>query len=496
MRAWIQRFWQPETVLFLVLWLGLLLAGRSQMLRDPGTFWHTAVGERILTTGSFPTTDEYSFTFAGQPWIAHQWLGEVTLALLDRAGGLDLQFLAAVTILAGLWTWVGMRLMRCGLHWSISVSFLAVGIAASAGHFHVRPHLATMVLFAVLVGLLIDVEADRLSFARLWWLVPLFVLWTNLHGGMIGGLATLLLTLLGWALWRAIGWPSPLKTGRDVGLAALLWLACAATCMVSPYGVAMPQTWLGILGMPELKQIIQEHAAPDWSSGDGLAILVLGILYLALLLQTLPRRPRVTWGLPLAWLLLSADRVRQAPLFALAALLAIADLFPHTRWARSLSERGSDLYRPLESPPRAAPLWALGLVLFLIAACLPIRYAVLDPERWPVGLLTALRQHEHDRPEGTRILNTLNDGGYLMRYTPGYRVFVDDRCELYGGPWLAEILANQTPEGFADWQRRYGPIDAALVVAGSEIDRALAADTAHWHEEARTATRAFFVRLP
>jgi hypothetical protein len=497
MRSWLSRFWRPETLLFLLLWVGLLLAGRSRMLRDPGTFWHTTVGEHILQTGRFPTTDEYSFTFAGQPWIAHQWLGEVTLAILAWSNGLEAQLIAAVTILALLWTWVGLRLMRRGLHWSVTVSLLAVGIVTSAGHFHVRPHLATMVLFAILIALLIDVEADRIPFARLWWLVPLFVLWTNLHGGMLGGLATLLLAVLGWGLWCVLGWPSPLKTWGDVALAGLLWATCAATSLVNPYGLEMPRTWLGIMNMPELKSIIQEHAAPDWSSGDGLGILALVLLYLATLLGTLPARPPVTGLLPLAWLVLSVERVRQAPLFALATLLVIAELFPRTIWARKLIASGSDLYqKPPETLPPAAPLWALALALFLLTAFLPLRFAQLDPERWPVGFATDLARHEHDRPEGTRIFNTLNDGGFLIRYFPGYRVFLDDRCELYGGAWLADHLSHQTPLDFAGWDQRYGPFDAALILSGSVIDADLRAHPERWREEARTPTRAFFVRLP
>lgn len=474
----------PALGLFVVLWLGLLLAGRSRMLRDPGTFWHTAVGERILATGTLPTVDEYSFTHAGQPWIAHQWLGEVTLALLDRVGGLDAQLLAAVTLLAGLWTWLGVRFLRAGLHWSLAASFLAVGIAASAGHFHVRPHLATMVLFAILIALLIDVEAGRIPFARLWWLVPLFVLWTNCHGGMLGGLATLLLALVGWAVWRRCPWQ-----------AVPLWLACAATCLVNPYGVALPQTWLSIVSMPELKQVIQEHAAPDWA-GDGLAIALLALVYLALLASTFPARPRVTWLVPLVWMLLSVERVRQAPLFAIAALLALADLFPRTAWARSLAERESDLYRPLAAPAPTAALWGVGLALFVVAVCLPIRYAQLDPERWPVDLLPALREHQHDRPEGTRIVNALNDGGILIRYCPGYRVFIDDRCELYGGRWIADVVLRQTAANFAAWETQYGPCDAVLIATDTEIERTLRADKAHWREGGRAGGRAFYVRVP
>ncbi len=55
---------------------------------DPDVWWHIKVGQDILRTRHFPTIDPYSFTAAGTPWIAYEWLGEIVLALVHRSGGL------------------------------------------------------------------------------------------------------------------------------------------------------------------------------------------------------------------------------------------------------------------------------------------------------------------------------------------------------------------------------------------------------------------------
>src|SRR5215467_5544433 len=55
---------------------------------DPDLWWHIKVGDDILRTHHFPTTDPYSWTVAGHPWIAYEWLGEVFLALVNRLGGI------------------------------------------------------------------------------------------------------------------------------------------------------------------------------------------------------------------------------------------------------------------------------------------------------------------------------------------------------------------------------------------------------------------------
>src|SRR5947209_2395091 len=112
----LRKYWPVETPFFLVIWLFLMLAGRGNAFRDPGSLWHIVVGERILQQRQLMYTDPFSFTCAGQPWIAQQWLGEVALALLHRLGGLDAILVFTSTLLAGLYTWVAHRMLRAGLH--------------------------------------------------------------------------------------------------------------------------------------------------------------------------------------------------------------------------------------------------------------------------------------------------------------------------------------------------------------------------------------------
>ena len=103
--------WAPEAAVFLVVWLALMGLGRTRMFRDPGTLWHTVVGERILRTGDLPQRDTFTFTHQGQPWIAQQWLGECIMAWVHRLAGLDglLNLSAAVIaaafaiVASGLW---------------------------------------------------------------------------------------------------------------------------------------------------------------------------------------------------------------------------------------------------------------------------------------------------------------------------------------------------------------------------------------------------------
>src|SRR6516164_9867089 len=72
--------------------LGAILVGRvfyeaRDFFVDPDVWWHIKTGQNILATRHWPTTDPYSSTVAGQPWLAYEWLAEVMLAAVARVGG-------------------------------------------------------------------------------------------------------------------------------------------------------------------------------------------------------------------------------------------------------------------------------------------------------------------------------------------------------------------------------------------------------------------------
>src|SRR5205807_198735 len=153
--------------------------------------------------------EPYTFTFPGTWWVPYQWLGEVAMALVHRASGFDGLLLGAVTILAAVFAWLTVRLLRTGLHPIAVGAVVLLALAASAAHFHVRPHLFTIAGMAITLALLADIDAGRVPLRRVWWLIPLFVVWTNVHGGVIGGMATVGITVAGWVVARWLGFHSP-----------------------------------------------------------------------------------------------------------------------------------------------------------------------------------------------------------------------------------------------------------------------------------------------
>jgi hypothetical protein len=328
-----------------------------------------------------------------------------------------------------------------------------------------------------------------------------------MHGGALGGLAMMGLAFVGWCVFRLTGLRSPIATSRQAALLALLILACGLTAIANPYGVGLPRTWLEIMRSPVVARLIEEHARLDIRGPDAWLILMLALTYAAAIASIRPWRPRFIWIVPIFWLFETFLRVRHSPLFAITASLAIAEMLPHTRVAEFLARPGRDLFqfptgeanmRPaLDWRPALVPLLVVLLALWLQASgkAVPVLgrgWVKLDPDHWPVELLPELKEVERSHPNGTRIFNDFLYGGFLIYHTPGLKVFIDDRCELYGDARLIEFFdaSTRSPSLTDVWAREY-KIPYALVATGTVIDQYLARSSA-WNAVRRTATSTFY----
>src|ERR1700743_932262 len=69
--------------------LGFALAAFApQLFHDGDTWWHLAAGGWMLDHQAALRSDVFSFTLAGQPWDAQEWLSEILMALSFQAPGI------------------------------------------------------------------------------------------------------------------------------------------------------------------------------------------------------------------------------------------------------------------------------------------------------------------------------------------------------------------------------------------------------------------------
>src|SRR5262249_49761266 len=129
----------------LLAWLFVCGAsGWKSLLADGDTGWHIRTGQYILEHRAVPTSDLFSFSRAGAPWFAWEWLSDVSMALLFGAAGFKALTLFAGALIAVYATVLLRYAIRLGSNALVAliVTWLAVG--ASSMHFLARPHLFTL----------------------------------------------------------------------------------------------------------------------------------------------------------------------------------------------------------------------------------------------------------------------------------------------------------------------------------------------------------------
>jgi hypothetical protein len=257
------------------------------------------------------------------------------------------------------------------------------------------------------------------------------------------------------------------------------------------------------MSLGDLSQYVEEHAPPRFSDPGVWPVVAVAGVYV-FLLAGVRERPRVTWLLPLIWMLQAADRVRHAPLFTVVAMVVAAEIWPVTVWARRLAVRRPDLYDPATGLQGTRRDVIIPAVIVLLAAVLQATgtrvplvgagWVRLDPQRWPVEVLDSIRAHGGPR---ARVFCECEFGGFLIYHAPGYRVFFDDRFELYGADMLREFVragAEGTADRMAEWQSQYGRFDAALVRPGGGFDRYFRRRPDEWVLIAEGGAARFYIR--
>jgi hypothetical protein len=125
------------------------------------------------------------------------------------------------------------------------------------------------------------------------------------------------------------------------------------------------------------------------------------------------------------------------------------------------------------------------------------------PDRWPVEAVSALHADlaaqncgHAARPQGqsgVKVFNDLGFGGYLIYAAPQTRVYIDDRCELYGDYGLREYERLAREPALIDALALYDDIPYALTRAHSGFDGHFAASP-FWKLLHRDATAALYAR--
>lgn len=452
--------------LALLLFIHLVLLGFFQV-SSLDTWFHLKEGELYVTTGSLPSQDPFAFTTEGREWVKYSWLADILFYLVYAAGGFPGLVLLRLGFLFVI-AWLLYRLLRrCNLNPVAAILLVFVASLALRFRLFIRPELLTFVLLLGTLAILLRLQASPPWMA--YTLLPLFVLWVNVHGSYVFGLGLPALVLIANLLpmvWAAPGWGRLRLDPVHRRHLALAVMALPVVGFLNPQGA-------GLLLFPfRQNRMIRLTAFPEWMEAwryPGIdpvwwePVVILGLTLLAfgavawLLFAWERRLDPVGLGIVLTMGAYAIFRNRAIPYFVLAALpfvaLALARLSQH------LPTR-----LPTQSPRR---LTQLGVLACLLLLTLSIVDQAFLTRRFPPGFGVARHVFpeqaaaflERYRLDG-RVFNSYQFGGYLMwRRWPANQVFIDGRYdailfeedlfELYAQAHYAAAVLDRLAEKYA-----------------------------------------------
>ncbi len=389
--------------------------------------WLALLAGRDVAEHGIPHHESLIVWAHGRRWVDQQWLAQLGMYELDQVGGIVLVgFVNAGLVIAGV---LGLALAarRLGASANSVVRVLPLVVWPIAVTASVRTQPWAYPLFAALVWLLAS-DARRPS-ARIWWCLPLLVLWGNMHGSASLGAGLVVLRGL-TVLWerRAALQRAPRAWARGVAL-----IVGAPLCLLAtPYGLAIVHYYRTTLFNSGFRKLVAEWQPVTNSP----VIAAVFFLTATIAVWSFGRhRSQTTLWERAAMLLLGAGAivaVRNVVWFNLAAIVILPLSIDAAVRARAVRGR---------SHPRLnVAILTVGTVALALAA---VASANRSPTQryYPTGGIAAVRAAVSADPS-LRVFADERYADWLLWRIPVLRgrVAYDARFELLSGAQLASIV--------------------------------------------------------
>lgn len=393
-----------------------LLFYSTELLRDPDNWWQVKVGLDILANRAIPVVDTYSHTFAGQPWIAKEWLGQVLLASGYKAlgwNGVVFITVSAVGLMTFILTWY----LSAALKPVVTIAVVMIITVFVSGVYNARPLIFSLPIIVLWTAMLFQAARDRQ--APPFWLLGVIALWANLHGTFTFGFVIAAFAGLDFLARARLSQP------RLLAKWILFGLLCPLVTMINPYGLKAILATFTVASGNEAVAYINE-----WSPFNARTDVFLEVLLLIVVAALLITRVRIRWTYAAFFiftlhLFLAYSRFQYLWLLLVPIVLAadIAEQFPALstrKWmgeSRDILERAVAKYFHRISAVIVACWFAVAALFLNFSTAAPSDNTAAS------GALAFAKTHGLSG----NVMNAYNFGGTLIFH--GIKTYIDGRTD-------------------------------------------------------------------
>src|SRR3954469_16344138 len=251
------------TVLVIGAWAALLAVAMPALFVSDS--WLSFVDGRLVVEQGLPHADSLTFWSLGTHWIDQQWGAQVVLYAVASAGGLKAAAGAAVACILATLTLIACSARRLGGSPRSTAIAVALPLLGAPWMAQLRTQTLVLPLFVAVFWLLAG--DSRRPGRRVLAVLPILVLWANLHGSV--SLAAALTALYGLTIVRR---------RHAIGCALM---AAPVALVASPYGFDLVGYYRLMLFHPPLASVVNEWR-PMQVQATTVAFFVTAFLFVAL----------------------------------------------------------------------------------------------------------------------------------------------------------------------------------------------------------------------
>ena len=428
-------------------------------IRNADVWMHLRVADDIVASGEIPRVDQYSAVAAGRPHLTHEWLSALIFRFIYQIGGGQALSVFRASMMLAMLLLLWFSLEKRARSFILTAPILALATYIILERVFVRPHVFTLLFLCIWVFCLERWRRER-RLRYLIILVPLQVLWANLHGGyiialvlgaMMMGTASFLTLFPSWSRGERYSW-------SDVAKLAALTAACLVASLINPHGLRLLKFSLTMsFASDYIKQFVYEWGSPLADTymrrayGFDVVLSIFMLMWLGLILNV-KRRPLLDAGFALLATVITLQAIRFVSFIGILG-------FPLTvrAWLAVADTRAKPLLLRRHYFIEAA------LILLILASTIiygfPYDKTTHRRIGWGFGGRLPYKTVNFlvDQDSEGIIFNDYGDGAYLLHHlSPRIRPVMDSRIDVYGSELTHEYFSSRDdPLKFFQYLNKY-----------------------------------------
>lgn len=393
----------------------------------------------------------------GKPWAAYSWLFEIIIYGLFARFGLFGILIYCYGLLLAITASLYALIRKFEQRLAQAVGLTALALVAMTRDCSPRPWLFTILCFCLELNILVSVRRSR-NYRKLFWLLPLFVLWANTHIQFVYGFLVLGAAVVDEPLTRLLKTRN-VESDKDQPLPMRVVASVIGGCLIAvlfnPYHFKIYSVLLDTFRLGGLYSLISELQAlpfrslPDWL----VLVLVLGAAYV------LGKKGSTSpfWILLLAGSSYISFRANRDIWFVVIVAATII----------ASSQSGKSVPQNHVTKSQWAIVSVVTVaVLFLTVKSYNISNAELQKvvdKSYPTAAAAFVEQNDLKGP----LYNHSNWGGYLIWRLPQLPVAIDGRSNLHTPDRLRQ--SYEVWRGKPDWSADSELQSSNLVIAEKDF---------------------------